>query len=74
MRDEIGRNHEQDALSVVNFFVPPKFRVSFLVCILPGTPGVLPIYDQFLMLIFLTLVIRRALNPILHEKGEKKSD
>ena len=36
----------------------PQFRVSFLVFVLPGTPGALPICDQFLMLIFLTLVIR----------------
>lgn len=50
----------------------PKFRVSFLVCILPGTPGVLPIYDQFLMLIFLTLVIRELSTQYYMRRGEKK--
>lgn len=55
-----------------------RFRVSCLVFILPGTPRVLPIYDQLLMLFFFYFGYYRALNPILQNmrrgKKTKKSD
>ena len=55
-----------------------RFRVSYLVFILPGTPRVLPIYDRLLMLFFLTLVITELSTQYYRtwegEKKKKKSD
>ena len=51
-----------------------RFRVSYLVFILPGTPRVLPIYDQLLMLFFFWLWLLQSSQPNIteHEKGKKK--
>ena len=52
-----------------------RFRVSYLVFILPGTPRVLPIYDRLLMLFFLTLVITELSTQYYRTwEGEKKKE